>query len=153
MVALNQYSTDSPAELDLVCKLSKEAGADGVCSFNTTLTFAGAFVCTHWARGGEGALTLAKAVYGICKEKKAVSNGFRFLYPLELSIKEKIIAIATQIYHAGGVEFLPKAEEKIALYTKAVRLHHLFSLKLRRGITTYQFAWPRLIYLSLTRLK
>jgi len=106
MVAVNQYSTDSKAELDMVCEMSKQAGADG------------AFVCNHWALGGAGAIDLAKAVSTACAEKRKCTSGFRYLYPLELSIKEKIIAIATQLYHAAGVEFSPKAEEKIAAYTK-----------------------------------
>ena len=45
-------------------------------------------------------------------------SNFQFLYPLDLTIKEKIEIIAKKMYGADGVEFLPDAEEKIALYTR-----------------------------------
>lgn len=102
VVAVNSFSTDTPAEVELVRKASLEAGAmDAVAS-------------THWMDGGAGSVELAKAVI---KAAEKPSN-FRFLYPLDKSIKEKIEAISTEIYGADGVDYSPEAEEKIALYTR-----------------------------------
>jgi formyltetrahydrofolate synthetase len=64
--------------------------------------------------GGAGATALAEAVV---KAAEKPSN-FKQLYPLELSIKEKIETICKEIYGADGVEYSPEAEAKIALYTK-----------------------------------
>lgn len=62
------------AEIDLVVKKALEAGATG------------AFPCSHWAQGGAGIATLASAVVEACQKP----SEFRFLYPLEWSLKEKI---------------------------------------------------------------
>jgi formyltetrahydrofolate synthetase len=58
---------------------------------------------------------LAQAVVKACDRPK----NFRFLYPLELSIKEKIEIIVREIYGGAGVEYSPEAEKKIAAYTRA----------------------------------
>lgn len=102
VVAVNQFKSDTQAELDVVCRKSLEAGANQ------------AVVCTHWSHGGEGAKALGQAVIDACSKNKE----FRFLYPLELSIKEKIETIAKNIYGADGVAYEPEAERKIELYTK-----------------------------------
>jgi len=102
VVAINPFATDTPAEVELIRKAAIEAGAMD------------AVVCTHWMEGGKGALALAKAVAKAAEKP----TQFKFLYPLELSIKEKIEIICKEIYGAGGVDYLPEAEEKIALYTK-----------------------------------
>jgi formyltetrahydrofolate synthetase len=73
-----------------------------------------AVVCTHWMHGGAGAVDLAEAVIKAAEKP----TSFKFLYPLDLSIKEKIEIICTQIYGADGVEFSPEAEKKVELYTK-----------------------------------
>ena len=72
-----------------------------------------AVVCEHWEHGGTGAVELAQAVERACKE----DSQFEFLYAVDLSIKEKIEAIATKIYHADGVEYSTDAEAAIAKYT------------------------------------
>ena len=68
----------------------------------------------HWEKGGEGAADLARAVMAAA-EKPAQ---FRFLYPLELSIKEKIETICREVYGADGVDYLPLAEERIQRYAQ-----------------------------------
>ena len=73
-----------------------------------------AIVSTHWMDGGEGARELAEAVVKAAEQP----NHFQFLYPLELSIKEKIETICRDIYGASGVDYSPEAEQKIALYNK-----------------------------------
>jgi len=73
-----------------------------------------AVVCTHWMDGGSGAAALAEAVVKAAE----IPNHFNFLYPLELSIKEKIEIICREIYGAEGVDYLPEADHKIELYTR-----------------------------------
>jgi len=101
VVALNRFSTDTDKELETIKSLALKAGAEA------------AVIASHWADGGKGAVELAKAVIEACN--KPVN--FKFLYPLELSIKEKIEKIAKDIYGAQGVEYSPEVEKKIERYT------------------------------------
>ncbi len=103
VVAINRFKFDTDAEVELVKKLALEAGAEDAVMSN------------HWAEGGAGAVELAKAVVAAC-EKPA---DFKFLYPLEMSIKDKIKTIATKIYGAADVEYSPLAEEQIERYNQA----------------------------------
>jgi formyltetrahydrofolate synthetase len=102
VVAVNWFKDDTAAELELVRQAALDAGAED------------AVVSRHWMEGGEGAVALAEAVV---KASEKPSN-FQFLYPLDTSIKEKIEIICTEIYGADGVDYLPEAEAKIALYTR-----------------------------------
>jgi formyltetrahydrofolate synthetase len=102
VVAVNSFKYDTEEELKLVQRIAKEAGAEG------------AFKCTNWMHGGKGAVELAEAVVDATKK----TNHFEFLYPLDWSIKQKIECIATKIYGADGVDYMPEAEAKIELYTR-----------------------------------
>jgi len=102
VVAINRFTSDTDAEIELVRKAAVEAGAEG------------AYVSNVWAEGGKGGAELAEAVVKACEKP----SNFRFLYPLDIPIKEKIEIIAREIYRADGVDFLPAAEKKIELYTK-----------------------------------
>jgi formyltetrahydrofolate synthetase len=102
VVAVNSFASDTPAEVELVRKAAVEAGAED------------AVVCTHWMEGGKGAEKLAEL---IIKTVEKPTN-FKFLYPLDISIKEKIETICREIYGADGVDYSPEAEEKIQLYTR-----------------------------------
>ena len=102
VVAVNSFKWDTEAEIELVKKLAVEAGAEG------------AYKCTHWAHGGKGALELAQAVVAAASKPK----NFKFLYPLDIPIKQKIETIAKEIYGAAGVDYSPEAEAKVALYTR-----------------------------------
>ncbi len=102
VVAVNSFASDKPAELDLIRRAALDAGAMD------------AVVCTNWMDGGAGAVALAEAVIRAAEKP----SRFRFLYPLEMPIKDKIEVICREIYGADGVDYLPEAEEKIALYTK-----------------------------------
>jgi len=102
VVAVNSFATDTPAEVELVRKAAVEAGAEE------------AAVCTHWMDGGKGAIELAKVVVAAANKP----NNFKFLYPLEWSIKQKIECLCKEIYGADGVDYSPEAEKKIALYTR-----------------------------------
>jgi formate--tetrahydrofolate ligase len=71
-------------------------------------------VSRHWAQGGEGAIDLAEAVVDACAQK----SEFRFLYPLDMPLKDRIHTIATQVYGADGVSYTPAAKEKLAVLEK-----------------------------------
>jgi formyltetrahydrofolate synthetase len=66
----------------------------------------------HWTHGGDGAVDLAKAVVKACEQP----HDFKFLYPLDITIKEKIEIIARDIYQAEGVVYEPLAERQIKSY-------------------------------------
>jgi len=103
VVAVNHFPTDTENEHDFIKDRALASGAD--------------FAVTHkvHAHGGAGGAELAEAVVEACEMPKE----FKLLYPDEASIKEKIETIATEIYGADGVDYLPAAEAKIKLYTSA----------------------------------
>jgi len=101
VVAINSFKYDTKDEVALVKRLVEEVGSVAV-------------PCSHWMNGGKGAIELAEAVLDAVKHP----NHFEFLYPLDWSIKQKIETIATKVYGADGVDYLPEAERKIELYTK-----------------------------------
>ncbi len=103
VVAVNRFPTDTDAEVELVKKMSQQAGAEQ------------AVMSDHWAKGGEGAMELAEAVVEACEKP----NGFKFLYPLDWSIKQKIEKIAVDIYGADGVTYEPTAERQIKSFEEA----------------------------------
>jgi formyltetrahydrofolate synthetase len=102
VVAVNRFKDDTPAEMELVRQLSKAAGAED------------AVVSNHWAEGGAGAVDLAKSVVAACQKP----SHFKFLYPLEMSIKDKIETIVRAMYGGSDVEYSPEAEKKIEVYTR-----------------------------------
>ncbi len=102
VVAVNSFATDTPAEVELIRAEALKMGAMD------------AVVSTHWADGGAGAKKLAEAVVKAAEKP----SKFKFLYPLEISIKEKIETIAREIYRADGVDYSQEAEEQIARYTR-----------------------------------
>jgi formyltetrahydrofolate synthetase len=102
VVAINWFADDTPAEVRMVAEAALEAGADA------------AVPTTHWADGGAGSVELAKAVV----EAAEKPSEFDFLYPLDISIKEKIETICLEIYGADGVDFEPLAESKIEAFTE-----------------------------------
>ncbi len=103
VVAINRFPTDTLAEVDLVKKMARQAGAEE------------AVLCEHWAKGGAGAMELAEAVVAACDKP----SNFKFLYPLEWSIKQKIEKIATEIYGADRVSYEPIAEQQIKRFEEA----------------------------------
>ncbi|XP_060609543.2 monofunctional C1-tetrahydrofolate synthase, mitochondrial [Anolis sagrei] len=102
VVALNVFRTDSPAEIDLVCKIAKESGASD------------AVPCNHWSDGGRGAVDLAQAVTRAASQP----NHFRYLYDLELPITEKIRIIAQKVYGAQDIELSSTAQSQINRYSQ-----------------------------------
>ena len=103
VVAVNGFKDDTDAEMEMVREYAEGQGA-----------FA-AVKTTHWADGGEGAKEMAEAVVDACEQP----SDFKFLYPLDWSIKEKIDYICKEFYGADGTTYDPLAEEQIANYEKA----------------------------------
>jgi formate--tetrahydrofolate ligase len=98
VVAINKFPFDSEAELALVESKCKELGVNVALS-------------DVWANGGAGGEALAKEVIRLVEEN---TSEFKFAYTDEMSIKEKIEAIATKIYGADGVDYTGKVEKEIA---------------------------------------
>mmetsp|Transcript_16680 Transcript_16680/g.23509 ORF Transcript_16680/g.23509 Transcript_16680/m.23509 type:complete len:656 (+) Transcript_16680:142-2109(+) len=105
VVAVNKFKTDTDAEIEAVKKASMDAGAfDAVMS-------------NHWALGGSGAADLASAVERACKANDEAN--FKFLYDVDLPIREKVEIISKEIYGADGVDFSELAEKQMVQYTEA----------------------------------
>jgi formate--tetrahydrofolate ligase len=95
VVCVNAFHTDTKREIALVRKYAEKAGAR--CA-----------VSTHWADGGDGAVEFAEAVKEACAEKAR----FKFLYPLETKLRDRVEKVAKVVYGAKGVTWTPEAEAK-----------------------------------------
>jgi formate--tetrahydrofolate ligase len=95
VVCINSFTTDTPEEIRAVKRAAEAAGAR--CA-----------VSTHWANGGEGALELADMIIDACKH----SNGFQYLYPNEMKLRQRVERIAKTVYGADGVDWSPEATAK-----------------------------------------
>ncbi|KAF6004487.1 C-1-tetrahydrofolate synthase, cytoplasmic [Cyanidiococcus yangmingshanensis] len=104
VVALNRFAGDSDTDLAIVIDVARSAGA-----FD-------AVVSSHFEHGGKGAVALAQAVMRACSAVDGVDGGgVRLLYPLEMSLEEKVSTIAREIYRAARVEWTKEAREKLEL--------------------------------------
>ncbi|MBT9169458.1 MAG: Formate--tetrahydrofolate ligase [Syntrophomonadaceae bacterium] len=95
VVCINRFYTDTNAEVAVVKKAAEAAGAR--CAESQ-----------HWLKGGEGALELADAVIDACND----NNDFKYLYPMEMKLRDRVAIIAKEVYGADGVSWLPEAEAK-----------------------------------------
>lgn len=95
VVCINSFHTDTKAEIAMVRKAAEAAGAR--CALSS-----------HWLNGGDGALELVDAVMDACNQK----NDFKFLYPLEMKLRERVDKIAKVVYGADGVAWSADAEAK-----------------------------------------
>ncbi|MDI3537955.1 MAG: formate--tetrahydrofolate ligase [Eubacteriaceae bacterium] len=101
VVAINEFPFDSQAELDLVKSECQKLGVNVAIS-------------QVWAKGGEGGEALASEVIRLVEGN---DGSFEFSYDLDMSIQEKIEAIATRIYGADGVDFAPAAAKEMERLT------------------------------------
>ncbi len=97
VVAINRFGTDSDAELDVIREICDKKGVDFALS-------------EVFAKGGEGGIELAEKVVAACEKP----NDFKFMYSDDMSIKEKIEAVAKKIYGADGVKYDAGALKTIA---------------------------------------
>ena len=101
VVAINRFGTDSKEELEFIENYCISKGADFALS-------------DVFANGGEGGIALAEKVCEACE----IDSDFTLLYPDDISIKEKINAIATKIYGANNVVYTTQAEKSLAELSK-----------------------------------
>jgi formate--tetrahydrofolate ligase len=101
VVAINAFPTDYPSEHEAIREVAEAMGAR-------------AAVCNHFTRGGKGAVELAEAVAEAAEEP----SSFRFLYPDEATLREKIETIAREVYGAGHVEYDLVASRQLNSYEK-----------------------------------
>ena len=101
IVAINHFTADTAAEVALVQAKVAELGAKAI-------------VCRHWAEGGKGATELAEAVVQAVAQP---NPGFRFLYPEEAPMWDKIRAVATQLYGAADISADNKVKETLAKWS------------------------------------
>ena len=94
VVAINQFNTDTAAEIELVQSMVKNLGFEAI-------------LCTHWGDGPKGAEALANKVISLTENEP--TKQLKLLYPDNASIKEKLEVIAKKIYHASAVTFENKA--------------------------------------------
>jgi methylenetetrahydrofolate dehydrogenase (NADP+)/methenyltetrahydrofolate cyclohydrolase/formyltetrahydrofolate synthetase len=99
VVCINSFHTDTKPEVAMVRKAAEVAGAR--CAFSE-----------HWLKGGDGALELADATMEACKDK----NDFKFLYPNEMKLRDRVNKIAKVVYGADGVSWTPEAEAKAKVF-------------------------------------
>jgi formate--tetrahydrofolate ligase len=95
VVCINRFHTDTQAEVDMLRKLTEQAGARVAVS-------------EHWLKGGEGALELADAVVDACNDEVK----FKFLYEMDTPLRKRVELIAKEVYGADGVSYTPEAEAK-----------------------------------------
>jgi formate--tetrahydrofolate ligase len=95
VVCINRFYTDTDAECNVVRKIAEAAGAR--CAESK-----------HWELGGDGALEFADAVIDACEEE----NDFKFLYPLEMKLRDRVDVIAREVYGADGVDWSAEANTK-----------------------------------------
>ena len=116
VVCINWFHTDTKDEIALLRRIAEAEGARVAVS-------------THWLNGGDGALELADAVHDACEEKA----DFKFLYPLDMPLRQRVEMVAKNVYGADGVQWQPEAEakakafeadpEKKDYYTMMVKTH------------------------------
>jgi formate--tetrahydrofolate ligase len=97
VVCINAFYTDTDAEIAKVRELSEAAGARVALS-------------RHWEKGGDGAIEFAETVIEACEEK----TEFKFLYELDMPLKERIELIAKEVYGADGVDYSNEANVALA---------------------------------------
>lgn len=105
VVAINQFETDSAAEIALIKEEALKAGADFAVPSN------------HWAEGGAGAVKLAEAVVEAVKLADPLTKQ-KFLYYVNDTVENKLFTIASKMYGASAIELSPLAKQQIERYTE-----------------------------------
>lgn len=102
VVCINEFNSDTQKEIDAVTEIAHKTGAFDVV------------VSTHWKEGGKGAVNIAKSIVKACESE----TKFKFTYPLDISVQDKIKTVCQNIYGAKDVTFTKEAEEQIDTLTK-----------------------------------
>jgi len=120
VISINRFPTDTDEEVKMV---KRAAEAEGVRAAEGN----------YWRYGGEGGVELADAVMDACKEKV----DFKFLYPMEMPLREKIETIAREVYGADGVVYTPEAEVKAKMFEADPQFqdYHVMMVKTHLSLT------------------
>ncbi len=118
VVCINRFYTDTDAEIELVKRAAEQAGAR--CA-----------VSEHWLKGGEGALELADAVIEACEEPVE----FRYLYPLDMPLRQRVELIAKEVYGADGVSWTPEAEAKAKVFEEDERFRDYYTMMVKTHLS------------------
>ena len=110
IVAVNKFVDDTQEEIDEVVNAVQGLGVQAV-------------TCDVWTQGGKGATELAKQVVDLCNSQ--TNKNFTFAYEDNLSVEEKVAAVATKIYGAANVEFSDKAKQSLAALSKVADISSL----------------------------
>jgi formate--tetrahydrofolate ligase len=102
VVAINAFAEDFPSEHEAIREIAASVGVRTA-------------VCTHFVDGGKGALELAQAIIEAADEP----SSFQMLYGSEATLRQKIETIATEVYGADGVDYLPAAARQLDTYERA----------------------------------
>ena len=102
VVAVNRFPTDTDREIDCIIEKCRALGVNVVLS-------------TVWADGGRGGEALAREVVRLCEEEH---GNFRYCYPDDLGIADKVRAVVRKVYGGSDVQFLPAAEKQIVCLTE-----------------------------------
>ena len=102
VVTLNSFVTDTDAETEFVRKFCQDRG----CEFALSEV---------WEKGGEGGIALAEAVLNVLEQKE---SHFKPIYPDDMSLEDKILTIAREIYGASGVTYSPAAKRELQRISK-----------------------------------
>jgi formate--tetrahydrofolate ligase len=95
VVCINRFYTDTDEECKVIRRIAEAAGAR--CAESK-----------HWELGGEGALEFADTVIDACNEE----NDFKFLYPLDMKLRDRVEVITKEVYGGDGVDWSPEANAK-----------------------------------------
>ena len=118
VVCINRFHTDTEAEVAMVRKAAEGAGAR--CA-----------VSTHWADGGDGALELADTVKEACED----TNDFKFLYPMEMKLRQRVDKIAKVVYGADGVAWTPEAEAKAKTFESDAKYNEYATMMVKTHLS------------------
>ena len=102
VVAVNRFPTDTDREIDCIIEKCRALGVNVVLS-------------TVWADGGRGGEALAREVVRLCEEEH---GNFRYCYPDDLGIADKVRDVVRKVYGGSDVQFLPAAEKQIVRLTE-----------------------------------
>jgi methylenetetrahydrofolate dehydrogenase (NADP+) / methenyltetrahydrofolate cyclohydrolase / formyltetrahydrofolate synthetase len=118
VVCINSFHTDTKDEVNLVKRLVEQVGARVAVS-------------THWLSGGDGALELADAVIDACNEK----SEFKFLYPMEMPLRQRVEMIAKNVYGADGVSWTGEAEAKAKAFEADPAFKDYFTMMVKTHLS------------------
>jgi formyltetrahydrofolate synthetase len=125
VVCINAFHTDTKDEIKMVRKAVEQAG--GRCALSE-----------HWARGGEGALELTDAVIDACEEEA----DFKFLYPLEMPLRERVDRIAREVYGAEGATWSAVAEAKAERFESDKQFADFYTMMVKTHLSlSHEPSW------------